>query len=131
MVENAGVQLRAKRDLAEVRDPLEFSKEMLAKKAKMYNDLKRDSGTSLDYTGRDFCTKLLLGAFQSADKEGFLVDFERKGQDSEVRGAPLHEPDEEEDLVEFIDEFGRTRTCKSSELEDRMKLVIYIPGRHI
>lgn len=104
---------------------LHRSKKRMEEKARMYEDMKR--GTHLEDSsedeqgGDDYAAKL------RRKERNALVDFDRKWAEEEAarmeRGDPSEEEDEEEqeadadavDLIEYEDEFGRTRTGTRAE----------------
>eukprot|EP00039_Didymoeca_costata_P000509 m.45905 g.45905 ORF g.45905 m.45905 type:complete len:352 (+) comp10308_c0_seq2:146-1201(+) len=117
-LQNKGVSKRAQKDEqqhSEDAKDLERSARMLAKKAELYEKLHRDGVTK-----------------QQAEE--FLVDFEMKErpdeEDSEElpkafqegpRGGRVNNnlgviPDKGNDMVEYEDSFGRTRTCLRKDL---------------
>ncbi|KAL2003603.1 hypothetical protein VTN02DRAFT_3149 [Thermoascus thermophilus] len=104
---------------------LHRSKRRMEEKARMYEDLKRgahlEDSSEDEQGGDDYAAKL------RRKERNALVDFDRKWAENEAarmeRGDPADEEDEEEqeadadavDLVEYEDEFGRTRTGTRAE----------------
>ncbi|KAL1744101.1 hypothetical protein HDZ31DRAFT_39438 [Schizophyllum fasciatum] len=106
---NKGVKSRAERDLqmeAIDRPTLESSRAKLEEKARMYEKLKRGQTAGLD----------------AAHYDALLVDFDAKGyeahSDDEDESLTVpRRPDEQSDpVVEYVDELGRTRTARKSEV---------------
>ncbi|XP_046654324.1 coiled-coil domain-containing protein 174-like isoform X1 [Daphnia pulicaria] len=130
--QNSGVELRAKRDeeqIAEDQPTLDKSRLILEEKAKLYERLSRDKA-------------LLQEDTISEDQSVFLVDFqqkvventikEKRAQSSKHSKTPRRESsssdDEaageeeyattnpEEEWVDYVDSFGRTRRCLKKDL---------------
>lgn len=93
------------------------SEESLRKKAKMYAALQRGD-------------KLVSEEFGAKEIENILVDFDQKlyarldkpdggehKSPSRSPSSPCEEEEDEDDWVEYEDEFGRTRYGKKSELQ--------------
>ncbi|KAI0661476.1 hypothetical protein C8Q70DRAFT_1051816 [Cubamyces menziesii] len=116
---NPGVHARAARDieLEEISKPtLESARAILERKAKVYDKLRKGKSGGLD------------------DKQygELLVDFEQKGIDpyfssdsddvDESLTVPVPPDGEEDDpIMEYLDEYGRTRTARRSEIpRDRL-----------
>ncbi|KAL1706774.1 hypothetical protein EV121DRAFT_200556 [Schizophyllum commune] len=105
---NKGVKSRAERDLqmeAVDRPTLESSRARLEEKARIYDKLKRGQTAGLD----------------SAHYDALLVDFDAKGyeahSDDEDESLTVpRAPDENDPIVEYVDELGRTRTARKSEV---------------
>jgi Domain of unknown function (DUF4078) len=110
-------QHKTKDDLGAVDSAiLHRSKRKMEEKTRLYNAMKRG-----DYIRRD----------DSHDDRG-LVDFDRKWADQEARGVRDDEAetsgsdeDTDEEMVEFEDEFGRTRmgTKAQAAREERRKRI--------
>ncbi|ORX93406.1 hypothetical protein K493DRAFT_353468 [Basidiobolus meristosporus CBS 931.73] len=101
---NKGVEQRSAKDKLEQeaeKPSLDASRKALERKAKLYEKLKR---TNLD-------------DMNEKDIEEMLVDFERK-QWEQADESDLSEKEKETDdpWVEYIDEFGRTRLLRQSEV---------------
>ena len=95
---------------------LHRSKRNMEEKSRLYNAMKRG-----EYVGKD----------GQGDDCG-LVDFDRKWAEQEANGKQSdsdmtgsEDPDTDEDAVEYLDEFGRTRkgTKRDVEREERRKRV--------
>ncbi|TRM65105.1 hypothetical protein BD626DRAFT_547363 [Schizophyllum amplum] len=106
---NKGVKARAERDLqmeALDRPTLESSRARLEEKARMYDKLKRGQTAGLD----------------TAQYDALLVDFDAKGyqahSDDEDESLTIPRvPDEANDpIVEYVDDLGRTRSARKSEV---------------
>ncbi|KAH9902782.1 hypothetical protein C8Q73DRAFT_634712 [Cubamyces lactineus] len=111
---NPGVHARAARDieLEEISKPtLESARAILERKARVYDKLRKGKSGGLD------------------DKQygALLVDFEQKGIDphyssdsddvDESLTVPVPPEGEEDDpIMEYLDEYGRTRTARRSEI---------------
>ncbi|KAK9765628.1 hypothetical protein K7432_005890, partial [Basidiobolus ranarum] len=101
---NKGVEQRSARDKLEQeaeKPSLDASRKALERKAKLYEKLKRAN----------------LDDMNEKDIEEMLVDFERKKweqpDDSDLSES---EKEAEDPWVEHIDEFGRTRLIRQSEV---------------
>ncbi|KIK63104.1 hypothetical protein GYMLUDRAFT_41417 [Collybiopsis luxurians FD-317 M1] len=110
---NKGVKDRAARDLLEeiVSKPtLDSAKAQLERKTKIYNKLQK--GKSAGLTDKQY--------------DALLVDFDSKGINSwesdsddvdESLTVPVPPPDDENDpIIDYMDEFGRTRSARRSEV---------------
>ncbi|KAI9006357.1 hypothetical protein DFJ74DRAFT_388316 [Hyaloraphidium curvatum] len=108
---NRGVEERSRRDLEDVAvtPTVEQSWVALQRKAELYEQLKRDGG--LDLTEKK--------------EEEVLVDFVRKAFEAKVEDGGEARGRAKSDLgadadpwVEYVDEFGRTRIARKSQLPD-------------
>ncbi|RHZ88543.1 hypothetical protein Glove_22g202 [Diversispora epigaea] len=107
--QNKGVNERSRRDELEIIDAptLEASRIAMERKAKLYDQLIK--------TGIDDETLA----------EEILVDFDRKALEnlSDMNNEENEEKGNEEDedpWVEYIDEFGRTRMCRKSQMPEEI-----------
>ncbi|KIJ51205.1 hypothetical protein M422DRAFT_26635 [Sphaerobolus stellatus SS14] len=113
--QNKGIDARNARDAEWAKaskDEVELAKEALERKAKQYEKLKRGK----------------TGGLNDAQFEALMVDFDRKAEEegydsesSEDRDESLAVPQkpndyEEDPVIEYNDEFGRTRTARRSEV---------------
>ncbi|CAG8519433.1 13860_t:CDS:2 [Acaulospora morrowiae] len=100
--QNKGVNERSHRDELELVDAptLEASRIAMERKAKLYDQLKK-TGISDDRLA-----------------EEVLVDFDRKAWENPSDDESNDEKQNENDdpWVEYVDEFGRTRLCRKSQL---------------
>ncbi|KAJ3988910.1 hypothetical protein F5890DRAFT_1488747 [Lentinula detonsa] len=115
---NKGVQARAARDVRELESvsqpTLENARISLERKSKKYTQLIQGKTAGLN----------------EKQMEALLVDFDAKGIDSnwesdsddvdESLTVPTHDGDDP--MVEYIDEYGRTRTARKSEVPRQAKL---------
>ncbi|KAI0330223.1 hypothetical protein GY45DRAFT_1251322 [Cubamyces sp. BRFM 1775] len=116
---NPGVHARAARDieLEEISKPtLESARAILERKAKVYDKLRKGKS----------------GGLNDKQYDALLVDFEQKGIDpyfssdsddvDESLTVPVPPEGEEDDpIMEYVDEYGRTRTARRSEIpRDRL-----------
>ncbi|KAJ3734285.1 hypothetical protein DFJ43DRAFT_1137554 [Lentinula guzmanii] len=115
---NKGVQSRAARDVRELESvsqpTLENARIALERKSKKYTQLIQGKTAGLN----------------EKQMEALLVDFDAKGIDSnwesdsddvdESLTVPTH--DEDDPMVDYIDEYGRTRTARKSEVPRQAKL---------
>ena len=99
-----------------IEKELQRSKANLERKSKLYEEKLRNAYESLMKKGE---------SDDEQEDDDNLIDFERKiitaskeGLrlfDSEARGSSSSEPADE--MVEYVDSFGRTRQCKRQELD--------------
>jgi len=93
-------------------DDLARSARSLERKAEIYERLKRTRGKGLTDT----------------QKEDVLVDFETKYLDAALAGEISDlEDDDEGDLMEVTDEFGRTRFVRREAITPESNLKPYVP----
>ncbi|KAI7882961.1 hypothetical protein K492DRAFT_229802 [Lichtheimia hyalospora FSU 10163] len=121
--QNKGVSSRSKRDEVQHLDQvesqsLERSRETLERKAKLYEEMRKR-----------------IHSDDEDGEEGFLIDFDRKyweereHQDNAKKRKTREEEDtttmagedddDDDPWVEYEDEFGRTRTIRSSQLQQQ------------
>ncbi|KAF9056721.1 hypothetical protein BDP27DRAFT_1395015 [Rhodocollybia butyracea] len=109
--QNKGVKDRAARDVFEDLDPsvTEANRNIMKKKARQYRKLMQGKH----------------GGINEQQRAELLVDFESKGisweSDSEDEDESLTVPvpppnDEDDPIIEYVDELGRTRTSRRSEV---------------
>ncbi|KLO10829.1 hypothetical protein SCHPADRAFT_831992 [Schizopora paradoxa] len=110
---NKGVDARRARDIEALRadrSTAESAREALERKAKIYEKLKKGKS----------------GGLTDAQYDGLLVDFDSKAMDEhyssdsedvdESLTVPKPPDDDDDPIVEYEDEFGRTRTSRRSEV---------------
>ncbi|KAJ3999469.1 hypothetical protein F5050DRAFT_1737916 [Lentinula boryana] len=117
-ISNKGVQARAARDVRELESvsqpTLENARISLERKSKKYTQLIQGKTAGLN----------------EKQMEALLVDFDAKGidsnweSDSDDVDESLTVPtrDEDDPMVEYIDEYGRTRMARKSEVPRQAKL---------
>ncbi|THV03230.1 hypothetical protein K435DRAFT_651680 [Dendrothele bispora CBS 962.96] len=118
--QNVGVQARAARDVEEdiqSRRQVESARSILERKSRTYDKLKRGKGAGLS----------------EQQYNNVLVDFESKGidawesdSDDVDESLTVPKPYEDDPIVEYVDELGRTRSARRSKvprefLPDRSK----------
>jgi hypothetical protein len=95
-------------------DDLARSARSLERKAEIYERLKRTRGKGLTYSQRD----------------DVLVDFETKYLDAALAGeiSDLEDDDDEGDLMEVTDEFGRTKFVRREAItpESNLKPCVHV-----
>ncbi|XP_074662165.1 coiled-coil domain-containing protein 174-like [Tubulanus polymorphus] len=116
--QNKGVEERAQKDAEELQkeaNKIDLSKEKLIAKAKIYDQLSKNI---------DLAEKA----------EGFLVDFERKVIDHVIEERDRQKIEEiikdekyncsgpQDEWVDYVDSFGRTRRCMRRDLPEFIKL---------
>ncbi|KAK7044236.1 hypothetical protein VNI00_007958 [Paramarasmius palmivorus] len=105
--QNKGVKNRAARDMeleAISKPTIESSRAALERKAKIYDMLKKGKS----------------GGLSDAQYEALLVDFDSKGIDSKAESDSEDEAsvpiDGQDEIIEYVDELGRTRTLPKSKV---------------
>ena len=96
-----------------IEKELKRSKENLERKSKLYEEKLRNAYESLMTKGE---------SDEDEQKDDDLIDFERKIIDASKGGLNLFDSEaagssEQDELVEYVDSFGRTRQCRRRELE--------------
>ncbi|KAK7454662.1 hypothetical protein VKT23_011415 [Stygiomarasmius scandens] len=108
--QNAGVQARAVRDLEEdiaARRQVESARSILERKARTYDKLRRGKGAGL--TEEQFSNSLV-------DFESKVSDVWESDSDDVDESLTVPQPYEDDPIVEYQDEFGRSHSAPKSEV---------------